>query len=186
MDGYIKIEEDIEFSDFIGPEEIYDDSFLSQIRKKRSTYLNNLKGLAEEGAKKYLSIPVYNNIKLLHTDVEKIMKKIGEMAHDRNIISFKIEVSNESWLDGFKELNKIYSNFAKESLHKNKLFLSKFWSYARSTLEMFTMALAEKTGIHKQNEMPKLCKEGEYKHVYEPSEGIYIKLDKYYFIYVWY
>ena len=104
----------------------YDESFLSKMRKKRNNYRNNLKGNAEKGAEKYLSIPIYNDTKMLYKDVDRIMESINKICHDRNIISYKISINNESWLDGFKELSNIYDKFQNTSLVKNDIFMNKY------------------------------------------------------------
>lgn len=187
MSDYLKIDDakpdvpDLEVDD----EEKYDDnSFLSQVRRTRNDAIKNAKVHAEEGAKKYLSMPVYNDVKLLYSDVDKIMRCIKNNAPDKNMIYIVLKLSDESWLGGLRKLFVIYNDFKLDKhLINNTIFMDKFWKFVNDAVEIFVAALTEKTGIPRQNELPFKAKNSKYLH--EPSEGICLKNAKSYELYVW-
>ena len=121
---------------------------------------------------------------MLHADVNRIMKYIQNNA-DKNMIHLVLKLSSDNWLDGFKELNTIYDKFDKfdKNLIKNSIFLNKYWTFVKNSLEIIVMALSEKIGIHRQTNLTMTVKNSKY--VYEPSEGIYTKVDKWHHLYVW-
>lgn len=158
----------------------YDDSFLSQIRKRRNDNIITLQEESDKYTKKFLSIPVYNNLKLLNTDVDTIMNHIKRVASDKSMVTYDLNIKKDSWLLGFVELCSIYN---KADAAYNKYFLKKYWQYVDNAIEMLLGSLVQKTGICRRDNAPVYAKNS--KNVYEPSEGIYFKKDKSYMLNIW-
>ena len=185
INDYLKIvDADPDVPDIDIANEEYNDSFLSQIRKTRNNTIRGAKAFAEAGAKKYLYMPVYNDIKLLYSDVNIIMDIIKKNASEKNMIYLTLKVSNDKFLDGFQKLYDIWASFQHEkNLVNNAIFINKYWKFVENAVEMLIAALVQKTGICRENKLPIKAKNSQY--VYEPNQGIYCKVDKYYNVYVW-
>ncbi len=167
------------------PDGHYDDSFLSQIRKKRNDNLKIMQEKADNYAKKYLSVPVYNNIKLLNGDVDVIMDYISSIAKDKNMVTFSLPIEEKHWLKGIMELYNIYKKVqsSDKNICQNTYFLNKYWAFVANAMEMLVGSLVQKTGICRSDTLPTQAKNS--KHVYEPSEGIYLKKNKSYELKIW-
>lgn len=151
MTDYIPLVDEIELCEVDGEE--YDDSFLSQLRKKRNDRIKNMKYSADKGAEKYFPSQIYSDIKLLNEDVKIMTDYIEKMATEKpeqSLFSFRFRIQEDAWLKSSKKLYEIYNNFSSNtSLLNNSLFLRKYWTFVESTMEIYTSALAQKTGAFK-------------------------------------
>ena len=154
-------------------DEPYDDSFLSKLKRNRRNYLQKLNELAEEGSKKFLSKSIYDDIKLLNSDVLAIMDNIENASHTRNSIIYNLKIDEFSTIGPIQKLYDIYIQLSKKyNISNNKILLNKYWRFVDSAIEIFVSCLIQKTGIDRREELPKINK-----NVYEPSNGIYYKND---------
>lgn len=153
-------------------------TFLSKIRKNRETSIINEKNIADEYYNKYLSKPIYDNLDILNKDVAIIISIIEKESFKANMFSLTLDIIKLTTINGLSKLWKIWNDCY---IKTNKLFKKKYWLYVSNTIEILVGSVIQRTGIERQNELPKRINNG-----YEPNQGIYLKKEFPYTLTIWF
>lgn len=150
--------------------------------KQQPIYDRRIKQQAEEGIKKYLSKGIYDDRKMLQTDINAIKNYIKDRIKknpNNTFFSFKLDITRYHWIKGCDKLYKIYDKYKiyDSYLSQNKIFQNYYWKTVDNARVTLGMGLAQSMGIPIWQKTPVYSKKSQ-EHKYKPDCGICVKYDK--------